>query len=88
MDPSFAHVKWVSHLLGCCNAMLRNIRTKHELFCLQVATIFQLTREDLSDLQQLTDAVRQMLTSQSSYKAAVHLLMQFEVCCAHNLTHG
>jgi hypothetical protein len=45
----------------------------------QVATIFQLTRGDLSDWQQLTGAVRQMLTSQSSYKAAVHLLMQFEV---------
>ncbi|KAF6257473.1 hypothetical protein COO60DRAFT_1701845 [Scenedesmus sp. NREL 46B-D3] len=44
----------------------------------KVAGIFQLTRHDLSDWQQLTQAVRQMLTSQSSYKAAVHLLMQFE----------
>jgi hypothetical protein len=68
--------------------MLRNIHKMLELYCLQVATIFQLTREDLSDWQQLTDAVQQMLTSQSSYKAAVHLLMQFEVrvCCI--ITHG
>lgn len=45
----------------------------------QVAAIFKLTREDVSDWQLLTAAVQQMLTSQSSYKAAVHLLMQFEV---------
>jgi hypothetical protein len=46
----------------------------------QVAAVFQLTREDLSNWQLLTAAVQQMLTSQSSYKAAVHLLMQFQVC--------
>ncbi|WIA30602.1 hypothetical protein OEZ86_000682 [Tetradesmus obliquus] len=44
----------------------------------KVAAIFKLTREDVSDWQLLTAAVQQMLTSQSSYKAAVHLLMQFE----------
>lgn len=45
----------------------------------QVATIFKLSRDDLTDWPQVTQAVQQMLASQSSYKAAVHLLMHFEV---------
>lgn len=45
----------------------------------KVAVIFKLTREDLTDWDQVTLALQQLLQSQTSYKAAVHILMQFEV---------
>jgi hypothetical protein len=54
---------------------------------LQVAANFRLTREDLGEdgWQTLTEAVPLMLQQPSTCKAAVHLLMQFEVglgaCC-------
>lgn len=55
--------------------------------CLQVAANFRLTREDLGEggWQTLAEAVPPMLQQPSTCKAAVHLLMQFEVrlgaCC-------
>jgi hypothetical protein len=49
---------------------------------MQVASAFGLTREDLGadGWQQLSAAIPQMLQQPSSYKAAVYLFMQFEVC--------
>jgi hypothetical protein len=46
-----------------------------------VATTFRLARNDLSleDWQQLCACVPVMLQQPSNYKAAVHLMMQFEV---------
>jgi hypothetical protein len=88
IHPALCMSSGSCHLLSCCNTMLRNNPTALGIHCLQVANIFQLTREDLSDWQQLTAAVRQMLTSQSSYKAAVHLMMQFEVCFCGVITHS
>lgn len=45
----------------------------------KVAVIFKLTSADLTDWHQVQLSVQQMLQSQSSYKAAVHMMMQFEV---------
>jgi hypothetical protein len=49
----------------------------------KIATIFNLQREDLDDWQLLVASLQTMLQNQSSYKAAVHLLMQFEVRSMH-----
>eukprot|EP00775_Hariotina_reticulata_P004540 gene4540-4792_t len=53
----------------------------------KIATIFNLQRDDLDDWELLVVSVQRMLQSQSSYKAAVHLLMQFEGLSDHvNIT--
>lgn len=49
----------------------------------KVASIFKLTRDDLTDWTQVTQALQQLLQNQTSYKAAVHIMMQFEVRPRH-----
>lgn len=56
-------------------------RASAVLYLLQVATTFRLARKDLGleAWQQLCACVPLMLQQPSNYKAAVHLMLQFEV---------
>lgn len=45
----------------------------------KVAMIFKLHKNDLEDMGRVVLAVQDMLQNSASYKAAVHIMMQFEV---------